>query len=167
MGHSSNDPPSRARAHTRTHTHEPEKSSPQQQEIAATNASSHLGDLRGRSTCQAGNGPDRPDHGRAQSLASRDRETPSGPAWKTATKESASLSVLPRSNDFAHPVWPHVGTHTGYPKKRYTSRTTASFHSWHNSRIFNFFLPLFVTDQNASVPLYIQIIIKSSIKYGY
>jgi len=30
---------------------------PPRQEIAATNASSHFGDLRGRSTCQAGNGP--------------------------------------------------------------------------------------------------------------
>lgn len=165
MGHGSNDPPSHmyVRAYTHIHTHEPEKSSPQRQEIAATNASSHLGDLRGRSTCQAGNGPDRPDHGRAQSLASRDRETPNGPAWKTTTKKNASLSVLPRSNDFAHPVWPHVGTHTGYPKKRCASRTTASFHSWHDSRIFHFF----TLWRNGNVPLYIQIIIKSSIKYGY
>lgn len=57
--------------------------SPPRQEIAATNASSHFGDLRGRSTCQAGNGP-------------IDQTTAGLKVWRRATVKRPTLEKPPR-----------------------------------------------------------------------
>lgn len=55
--------------------------------------SSHLGDLRGRSTCQAGNGPIDQTTAVLKVWRRATVKRPTGPAWKTATKKKKHIAI--------------------------------------------------------------------------
>lgn len=74
------------------------------EEIAGANTSSHFGDLRERSTCQAGNGPIEQTKAASKSGVARPWNGQSLLEKPPHHATVHSLSVLPRSNASAHPV---------------------------------------------------------------
>lgn len=130
--------------------------SPPRQEIAATNASSHFGDLRGRSTCQAGNGP-------------IDQTTAGLKVWRRATVKRSTGPLEKPSRRRAHRYRSYYArTILRIPFRRmFRAHGTILKKNIHYDKFsfrhlkihifFNYFLFLFISDVFLNIKFYLQI----------